>query len=214
MSPWLLARIERLLERGVRESATATALAAELDGASFRVHVEGLGADIVLRAESGRIRVISDRDAAADATARGTPLDLLRVFAAGGASRLPGSGVTLTGRIHVAEQFAELLRIVTPDPEDELARWVGDILAYRAGSAARSVGAWTRKAFDALTADTAEYLTEEGRVLPTRYEAEAFFASVERLRDDVERLEARLDRLAAQRGASRRRSTIVGAETP
>jgi ubiquinone biosynthesis protein UbiJ len=213
MSPWLFARIERLLERGVRESATATALAAELDGASLRIHVEGLGVDVLLRSDGGRIRVVSDRGAPADATVQGTPLDLLRVFGAGGASRLPGSGVTLTGRIHVAEQFAELLRIALPDPEEELSRWVGDILAYWAGDAARSARDWTFKAFDALTADTAEYLTEEGRVLPTRYEADALFTDIERLRDDVERTEARIDRLAALCGSLRRRPTVADAET-
>jgi ubiquinone biosynthesis protein UbiJ len=113
----------------------------------------------------------------------------------------------------VAEQFAELLRIALPDPEEELSRWVGDILAYRAGDAARSARDWTFKALDALTADTAEYLTEEGRVLPTRYEADALFTDIERLRDDVERTEARIDRLAAQHGSLRRRPRVAGAET-
>lgn len=209
MSPWLVERFERLLERGVRESATAVKLAAELDGASLRIVVEGLGLDVVLRVDGGRIRIVRDGELEADATVRGTPLDLLRVFKSASASRLPGSGVTLTGRAHVAERFSELLRVAVPEPEEELSRWVGDILAYRAGSAARAAGAWAAKAFDALRADTAEYLTEEGRLLPTRYEADAFYDGVERLRDDVERLEARLELLTER---AMRRAAVTDVE--
>ncbi len=209
MSPWLLAPLERLLERGVRESSTATARVRELEGASFRIEVEGLGVNVLLRVENGRIRGYAGGGLGADAAVRGTPLDLVRVLHAGRASRLAGSGVTLTGSVHVAEQFAELLRLVAPEPEEELSRWVGDILAHRAGTAARGAGAWAAGAFHALRADTAEYLTEEARLLPTRSEAEALFADIERLRDDVERAEARLALLSDP--LARRTRSIAGA---
>lgn len=193
MSPRLLERIERLLERGVRESSSAARRAAELEGAALGIQVDGLGLDAVLRVDGGRIRIVRGDAVAADATVRGAPLDLLRVFASGRASRLPGSGVTVTGRVHVVERFAELLRIALPEPEEELSRWVGDVIAHRAGSAARAAGRWAARALDALTADAAEYLTEEGRMLPTRTEVNALFDDIERLRDDVERIEARIE---------------------
>ena len=41
-----------------------------------------------------------------------------------------------------------------------------------------------------------EYLQEESGTLPSRYEVERFTRKVDALRDDVERLEARLNRLA------------------
>ena len=40
-----------------------------------------------------------------------------------------------------------------------------------------------------------EYLQEESRDLPTRYEVEQFSQRVGKLRDDVERIAARLKRL-------------------
>ena len=209
MSPRLWAPLERLLERSVRESATATERVRALEGASFLIEVEGLGVNALLRVENGRIRAYAGRGLEADAAVRGTPLDLLRVMRSGRASSLPGSGVTLTGRVHVAEQFAELLRLIAPDPEEELSRWVGDILAYRVGTAARRAGAWAANAVDAPRADSAEYLTEEARLLPTRSEADALFADIERLRDDVERAEARL-RLVREQLARPPRS-IAGA---
>jgi len=192
----LPAAAERLLERAVRESSSVERRLEALEGRSFRIRIDGLGIDLTLRAESGRLRVTGDDERPADATVRGTPLDLLRLARQRNlASRLHGSGVELTGRVHVAEQFAELLRLALPDLEEEAARFIGDIPAHRAGNAVRGVAAWLRKAATALRLDTAEYLTEESRLLPTRYEAEALFAAVDTLRDDVDRAAIRIERL-------------------
>ena len=46
--------------------------------------------------------------------------------------------------------------------------------------------------------NVAEYLQEEGRDVPSRTEAEEFLHGVDRLRDDVDRLEARLTLLEAR----------------
>ena len=42
-----------------------------------------------------------------------------------------------------------------------------------------------------------EYLQEESRALPSRYEVESFRSKVDTLRDDVDRLAARIQRLEA-----------------
>ena len=192
----LSAAAERLLERAARESSSVGRKLEALEGRSFRVRVEGLGLDLTLRAEGGRPRVIENDSRAADVTVRGTPLDLLRLARQRNiASRLHGSGVELTGRVHVAEQFAEVLKLALPDLEEEAARFVGDIPAHRAGQAVRAFVSWIRKTARSLELDTAEYLTEENRLLPTRYEIEALLTAVETLRDDVERAEIRLERL-------------------
>ena len=46
-----------------------------------------------------------------------------------------------------------------------------------------------------MNANIREYLQEESRELPSRYEVERFTADVNALRDDVERLAARVQRL-------------------
>ena len=47
-----------------------------------------------------------------------------------------------------------------------------------------------------LAASAAEYWTEESPVIATRVKVEDFVAAVSALRDDVARLEKRIDRLA------------------
>lgn len=213
----LFATIERLLERAVRDSISAEKRLELLEGRSFRIRVDGLGIDALLVVESGRLRVLAGDDRQADATVRGTPLDLLRLVKERNvASRFHGSGVELTGRVHVAEQFAEALALALPDLEEELSRLIGDVAAHRVGHLVRGFSAWIEMAFEALQLDSAEYLTEESRMLPTRYEAEALFAAVERLRDDVERAEARLERVERAARSARGdagRTRITNAET-
>ena len=192
----LLERAERLVNRHIGESASAARVLAELEGRSLRIRLEGLGIDWLLVVEQGRLGISSSDERPASATVSGTPIDLLRLLGPDMASRIHGSGVELTGQISVAEQFAELLRLALPDPEEELSRWIGDIAAHEVGRAVRGTGAWAAKAVRALRLDTSEFLAEESRALPSRYEAEAFYRAVERLRDDVERAAARIEHLA------------------
>jgi ubiquinone biosynthesis protein UbiJ len=116
---WLFARAEKLLGRQVAESTAATELLESLEGRSFAVHVEGLALGCVLRVARGRI-LVEERVGAgsADAEISGTPLDLIALLGPDMASRLPGSAARLTGVVHVAEKFADVLRLARPDFED------------------------------------------------------------------------------------------------
>jgi ubiquinone biosynthesis accessory factor UbiJ len=190
----LIGVAEAALNRWIRESTPATDLLGELAGSSFAVQVQGTSITVTLRAAPEKLAL--DFDAApATATLRAAPLDLLRLLRAGGVAALKGTHAELSGDLHVAEQFSELLRLARPDLEGELARWIGDTPAHAFGEAARGAGGWLRKAAEALRMNAAEYLQEESRALPAALEAKGFYTDVERLRDDVERAAARLARL-------------------
>jgi len=200
--------LERALNRGIAESTPAKDLVADLDGESFAVDARGLGIGCVLRASGGRVTVEPRRQAAVQsrprdtpegrpfsATLSATPIDLLRLARAADLSTLRGTGAEIAGSPEVAERFAKLLKLARPDLEEHAARWLGDVPAHALGDAARAVGAWLDRAARAMRANTAEFLQEESRAVPAALEAQAFYADVERLRDDVERAAARLARL-------------------
>jgi ubiquinone biosynthesis protein UbiJ len=132
---------------------------------------------------------------AVSATLSATPIDLLRLARSADISTLRGTGAEIFGSPEIAERFAQLLKLARPDLEEHAARWLGDVPAHALGQAARGLGAWLERAARALRADTAEFLQEESRALPASLEAQAFYADVERLWDDVERAAARLARL-------------------
>lgn len=201
----LAALLERALNREIAESTPARDLAADLDGESFAVDMRGTGVSCVLRAADGRVVVEPRWRAAAQSRSRDTPeisatlsaspIDLLRLARSADLSTLRGTGAEIFGSPEVAERFAKLLKLARPDLEEHAAHWLGDVPAHALGDAVRAAGAWLERAADALRANTAEFLQEESRALPAALEAQAFYADVERLRDDVERAAARLDRL-------------------
>jgi ubiquinone biosynthesis protein UbiJ len=99
----------------------------------------------------------------------------------------------LTGDAHVADRFQRLLSFAKPDIEEELSNVIGDAAAHRLANLAR--GVWGRGARSTMGANIREYLQEESRDAPSRYEVDRFTANVNALRDDVDRLEARINRL-------------------
>ncbi|MEE8237664.1 MAG: SCP2 sterol-binding domain-containing protein [Gammaproteobacteria bacterium] len=194
MKPTPLAIAEQILNGHVQESTAALDILSSLQGKSLAIDVEGPGITLVLTVDEDRVRVELASEAPATATVRGRPLALLAAVRGDALSGFTDSGLALTGDAEVADDFSTLLRLARPDLEEQLAHVVGDVLAHQAGNAVRNVHAWNRKALAALGLNTTEFLQEESRQLPARVEVEGFFAEIERLRDDAERVAARIDR--------------------
>ncbi len=190
----LLWLAERALNRQIAQSTAARDLLASLQGRTFTVLVRGTNLRCTLRAEQDRL-VLDAEASAGTATLRAAPLDLLKLMGATGLAGLKGTHADLTGDLSVAERYADLLKLTRPDLEEDLAGWIGDIPAHALGQAAQGAAAWLRRAARTVTRDTAEYLQEERRLLPAPLEVQAFYAEVDRLRDDVDRAAARLVRL-------------------
>ena len=84
------------------------------------------------------------------------------------------------------------------DWEEQLSHLVGDAAAHQVGNLVRDTLQWGAKSVDTLGRDLTEYLQEESRQLPQRDEVNKFLAAVDVLRNDVERLDARVKRLQAR----------------
>lgn len=132
----------------------------------------------------------------ADVGFRGSPPALMRMVAAmrRGESAI-GDDVRISGDVAALESLRGAFRRLDVDLEELLSRCVGDIAAHEIGRAARAFVRWGEQVRENLLADVGEYLVEEIRVTPPRLSIEDFSAEVDRLRDDVERLEKRVARL-------------------
>jgi ubiquinone biosynthesis protein UbiJ len=203
----VLDRLEAILNRNVADSRRAQALARGLDGRVLSLVVEGTPVAIFLRAEGGRLALTPRHDAPADTTISGTPIALLALAGPRAEGAIRGGGVRIEGDAEVAQHFRELLAEAQPDFEEELSRVIGDVAARQVANFARGLLDWGRRASGSFAGSVAEYLQEEGRDLPTRTEVDEFLSGVDRLRDDAERLEARLARVEA-RGT--RRASAAG----
>jgi ubiquinone biosynthesis protein UbiJ len=104
--------------------------------------------------------------------------------------------VRLEGGIDFAEALGFVLRNLRWDAEEDLSRVVGDIAAHRLVNSARKFAGWQQQAAQNLAENFAEYFTEEEPLIAGRAAIADFSAAVETLRDDLARLEKRLQRLA------------------
>jgi ubiquinone biosynthesis protein UbiJ len=134
--------------------------------------------------------------------ASGTPPDA--IAALGGAPPLSEllrprglmRAVELHGDAAFAAAVAGVLEELRWDAEEDLSRLVGDIAARRMVQAGTALLAWPRQAAASLASASAEYLTEEQRMVASRAAIDAFLSEVDALRDAVDRLEKRIDNLS------------------
>ncbi len=190
-----LAPFESVLNRNIAGSAAAQRLCKQLEGKVLALHLTGVPLNLFFRSDGGRMTIDTQEAAAPAASLSGTPLAFMRLTGPKPEAAIRGGSIHIQGDAEVAQTFSELLNAAQPDLEEELSRVIGDMAAHQVGNAARAALGFGRRALDTFTQNVAEYLTEESRDLPTRTEADEFFADVDKLRDDVARLEARLTRL-------------------
>lgn len=112
------------------------------------------------------------------------------------------SYVQIEGDADFANTISQLSQSLRWEAEADLSRWIGDIAATRlvggAQAAVDSAKATQRK----LAENVAEYFLEENPMLVRPQAVNDFAADVVRMRDDVERLAKRIDKLVAVRPPS------------
>ena len=190
------ATLEQLLNQAIRLDPEATRRLAPMHGRVIRFVILGLGLELYLIPEPGGIQLLETFEDEPDCTLRGTPLALARMSSTReSADQLFTGAVSIEGDSGLAHHFGEFLSSIDIDWEEQLSRLTGDVIAHEAGNLARGLMRWGVESRHTLGLNLQEYLQEELRLLPGRYEIEPFLSEVDRLRDDVERLDARLERL-------------------
>jgi ubiquinone biosynthesis protein UbiJ len=193
----LLASIEKILNRSLPRSPRAQALAAALAGRTLAVEITGVG-PVVISSSGERLWLERGSGKPADASISAGPFSLL-ALAGGHTQALSRTGAAITGDTEVAQQFAELLGLLRPEPEEELAQLVGDAPAHHLGRLARLALGFGDRAMRTTANNVAEYLAHERRDLIPKAEGRQLLDGIDALRDDVDRFEARLQHLEQRR---------------
>src|SRR6188508_1393204 len=185
--------IENLLNRSLPRSPRARELCAALAGKRVRVEARGLGWVIIAESMNTSIRLTKESTDGQqpDADISGSLLSLAALAGSHPEEVIQRGDVTIRGDAEVAQKFRELAMLLRPDVEEELSRLIGDTPAHQALRLVRLALGFGRRAAVTGVRNMAEYLAHERRDLVSAPEAEDFYRSVERLREDLDRLEAR-----------------------
>ena len=103
--------------------------------------------------------------------------------------------IGIEGNADLAGTVQYLFRHLRWDIAEDLSRVFGDVIAQRMVSEGRRFAAWNREAAQKLAQNFAEYWTEEQTLLARPAEVRQFLADVDQLRDDLARLEKRIETL-------------------
>lgn len=103
--------------------------------------------------------------------------------------------VKIEGDMQTGRKFQELFAKLDIDLEEKLSQFTGDIIAHKTANFFRAGQNWSKDSLETFRLNTKEFLQEETRDLPAAPEADIFYAQVDELRTDFDRLQSRIDRL-------------------
>ncbi len=187
------------------EKAINTALAMDpdtkpalhtLSGKAIALHITDWNIDMYCRYHDDGIQMSSSAPATVDTHIYGKLFGLMKVgIAKGDSTALFENKIEIEGDTTTGEQARALFQNLDIDWEEHLSRITGDSIAHHIGKGAKRLSKWLKSTACNTQQSTTEYLQYESQTLPCREEVDDFFQDIQQCRDDVERIEARINLL-------------------
>jgi ubiquinone biosynthesis protein UbiJ len=193
----LLASVEHGINRVLQMDSTALPRLDRLSGKVVAVECTSPAFDLYILPSDEGLMLAAHWEGGADVTLRAPAASLMRLAMSKDKNAvLHSPQVELEGESAVLLELTGILQDLELDWEYELQRWLGPVAAPLIGGHLRSSARWSAASLASLSQNVADYLAEESRTLVGKREAEARFAELDQTKQDLERLEARFERLA------------------
>lgn len=192
----LLAGVELGLNRVLQMDSTALPRLARLEGKVIEIDCLSPALKLFILPSDEGLQLASQWGEA-DCTLSAPAGSLLRLaLAKDKTAILHRPEVTLSGDSAVLLELAGILQDLELDWEYEISRWLGPVGSQLLAGHLRSRAGWAGDSLDSLRQTLANYLAEESRSLVGEREAQARFDELDDLKLALDRLDARIDRLA------------------
>ena len=196
LSTALLAGVELGLNRVLALDSTALPRLARLSGRVIELDCTAPVLQLFILPSGEGLQLAGQWAGETDCRLRAPATSLLRLATGKDKTAvLHSPQVELDGDSAVLLELAGILQDLELDWEYELSRWLGPLASQLLGSHIRSRANWTGQTLDSLRLNLADYLSEESRSLVGQREADARFAELDRLKLDLDRLDARIERI-------------------
>ena len=202
LKPLLIGVIEAAFNRYLRLDSQVEQLLAPLAGKVIAVHITPFDETIYLCPTASSLQMLESYQGDLDAQLSGSlsALGLMGLSATPMRALFKGE-VRIDGDSQVAHKLQSLFAKLDIDWQGKLAQFTGDELAEKLAGLFKSSRDWTQHSLSSFKLNLQEFLQEETRDLPAKAEAEQVFQQIDEARNDVERLNARLQRLLEQQTA-------------
>lgn len=121
----------------------------------------------------------------------------LIALAKAGTSSLAGSGVEVLGSTSLLSDLLAIAKQLDVDWEEPLSQLAGDVVGPKLAGILRSGHQWFEQRRHTAESLFSQYITEETHASPSAPEQQQYFDKIEQLRNDVDRVAAKFERLQA-----------------
>jgi ubiquinone biosynthesis protein UbiJ len=192
----LIAGAEHALDRVLRLDSTALPRLAHLHGKVIEVDCAQPRFKLYILPSADGLMLAGQWAGETDCTLRAPAASLLQLaLSKDKTAVLHSPQVDLSGNSAVLLDLVAVLQDLDLDWEYEVQRALGPVVTSLLSSHLRSRTRSAGQGLDKARQNLGEYLAEETRTLVGEHEAQARFAELDRLKLDLERLEARVERL-------------------
>jgi ubiquinone biosynthesis protein UbiJ len=204
LKPFAGRALEAALNRALSLDPDTRAALAPLEGRRITLALEAPSLALEIRVSGGQLQVgpvseTGEPDLAVQSTLGGLlgQLPFLRRDSAA-----PVGRVRVSGDAELARRLQTLANRFDPDWQQPFTAVFGELIGVQVANAVRLALGQARRSAGNFAESAAEYVTEESRDVVGRAELNAFYDDVDGLRDDVERMAARIQALSRRRGGA------------
>ncbi|MFQ3334264.1 MAG: ubiquinone biosynthesis protein UbiJ [Woeseiaceae bacterium] len=183
-----------MVNRQIAEKTPAFDLSKELEGKVISMKIRDTEHHLDFIMIENKLQAVNDSDDH-DVQITGSLLTFTSLIKNSPEEAVRDGLLNFQGDIGTGQKFQELMRYAKPDFEEELSRVFGDMAAQNIGKVNSKVSHWVKDSKNILEQNISEYLQEEQKILPSQYEFNKFQVAVNKLRDDVDRIEIKFKKI-------------------
>jgi ubiquinone biosynthesis protein UbiJ len=196
IKPLLMSAMEAALNKYLSLDQNSGEFLAPLVGKIIAVTITPFNETIYLCPSSDAIQLLDYSPEPPDTQLTGSVFALGLMGLSSKPMRAVFSGeVIIVGDMNTGRKFQELFAKLDINLERQLARYTGDTVAHNISQFFRAGQDWSKESVETFKLNASEFLQEETRDLPAGPEVDIFYAQVDELRMDFDRLQSRVERL-------------------
>lgn len=196
--PLLIGALETGLNAYLGLDEQLEQLLAPMAGKVLAIHISPFNETLYLCPTHDRIQFLENYNGEVDTRLSGSlsALGLMGLSATPMRSLFKGE-VRIEGDTLLAQKLQRMFEKLDINLETKLSRYSSDDFAQRVSQLFRASRDWTQNTLTSFRLNLEEFLQEETRDLPAKAEAELVFQAIDAARSDLDRLNARIERLFA-----------------
>ena len=171
---------------------SAKKISEQLEGKILSIHIKNTSRffNVIMNSNELNPHTITENY---DVQISGSLISFAKLLRNNSPDALRDGTISINGDVAVAQKFQKLFAMIKPDIDEELSHFVGDIMANNIVTVSKKTGDWLHNTTDILQENIKEYLQEEIKLMPSKYEFNVFSKEVSKIRDDIERLEKKIN---------------------